>query len=96
MAFSAERRDARKVHLARSVAFAALCIAIDILPVSSAVAWENVLRNPGFEQYRPFFGGWRSYGYVTYLSGWRKDAFTFGQYADYRYPDGTPLVLMVN
>jgi len=45
-------------------------------------------------QYRPFYGARRSYGYVTYLSGWRKDAFTFGQYADYVYPDGTPLVLM--
>jgi hypothetical protein len=45
-------------------------------------------------QYRPFFGGWRSYGYATYLRGWVKDAFTFGQYADYDYPDGTELMLM--
>jgi hypothetical protein len=45
-------------------------------------------------QYRPFYGGRYSYGYVTYLRGWRKDAFTFGQYADYDYPDGTDLALM--
>jgi hypothetical protein len=45
-------------------------------------------------QYRPFYGGRRSYGYATYLSGWTKDAFTFGQYADYTYPDGTELMLM--
>ena len=47
-------------------------------------------------KYRPFYGGSRSYGYVTYLHGWPKDAFTFGQYADYNYPDETPLVLMFN
>lgn len=46
--------------------------------------------------YRPFYGGRRSYGYATYLSGWIKDAFTFGQYADYTYPDGTELMLMFN
>jgi len=45
-------------------------------------------------QYRPFYGGWVSYGYATYLRGWVKDAFTFGQYADYDYPDGTDLMLM--
>lgn len=45
-------------------------------------------------QYRPFYGGWRSYGYATYLRGWIKDAFTFGQYSDYDYPDGTELMLM--
>jgi hypothetical protein len=47
-------------------------------------------------EYRPFYGGRFAYGYVTYLHGWLKDAFTFGQYADYDYPDGTPLVLMFN
>jgi hypothetical protein len=47
-------------------------------------------------QYRPFYGGWRSYGYATYLSGWVRDAFTFGQYVDYKYPDGTELMLMFN
>jgi len=46
--------------------------------------------------YRPFYGGRRSYGYATYLSGWVMDAFTFGQYADYTYPDGTALMLMFN
>ena len=47
-------------------------------------------------QYRPFYGGQRSYGYATYLRGWVMDAFTFGQYADYTYPDGTELMLMFN
>jgi hypothetical protein len=47
-------------------------------------------------QYRPFYGGRRSYGYATYLSGWVMDAFTFGQYVDYTYPDKTELVLMFN
>lgn len=47
-------------------------------------------------QYRPFYGGRRSYGYATYLRGWVKDAFTFGQYADYDCPDGTELALMFN
>ncbi len=46
--------------------------------------------------YRPFYGGRRSYGYATYLSGWLMNAFTFGQYADYKYPDGTSLMLMFN
>jgi hypothetical protein len=45
-------------------------------------------------KYRPFYGGRRSYGYATYLRGWVMDAFTFGQYADYTYPDGTELMLM--
>lgn len=47
-------------------------------------------------KYRPFYGGRRSYGYATYLRGWIMDAFTFGQYADYTYPDGTELMLMFN
>ena len=45
-------------------------------------------------KYRPFYGGRRSYGYVTYLRGWIRDAFTFSQYADYTCPEGTDLALM--
>ncbi len=44
----------------------------------------------------PFFGGRWAYGYCSYLDGWRKDGFSFSQYADYRFPQGTPLVLMFN
>ncbi len=47
-------------------------------------------------QYRPFYGAKRSYGYCTYLNGWLVDAFTFGQYADYDYPESTELILMFN
>lgn len=46
--------------------------------------------------YRPFHGGRWAYGYATYLDGWRKDGFSFGQHADYLLPPGTPLVLMFN
>jgi hypothetical protein len=46
--------------------------------------------------YRPFYGGRRSYGIAIYLTGWKKDAFTFGQYVDYPYPPGTELMLMFN
>ncbi len=47
-------------------------------------------------QYRPFYGARHSYGYATYLRGWVKDAFTFGQYVENPYPDGTQLALMFN
>lgn len=46
--------------------------------------------------YRPFYGGKYAYGYVTYLSGWGRDAFSFSQTTDYDLPAGTPLVLMFN
>lgn len=47
-------------------------------------------------KYRPFYGARWSYGYATYISGWLKDAFTFGQYVDNPYPDGTPMMLLFN
>jgi hypothetical protein len=46
--------------------------------------------------YRPFYGGKWAYGYATYLDGWTRDAFTFGQTVKYDLPAGTPLTLMFN
>ncbi len=59
---------------------------------------NDVFEGSNFDhgKYRPFYGARRSYGYATYLSGWRKDAFTFGQYVDNPYPDGTPMMLLFN
>jgi len=46
--------------------------------------------------YRPFYGARWTYGYTTYLDGWPRDAFTFGQSVKYDLPPATPLLLMFN
>ncbi len=53
------------------------------------------LYGDGFDHggFRPFYGGLRTYGYVTYLNDWIRDGFTFTQIVNYASP-GTPLTLM--